>query len=486
MKPKKRTDLIAAEISIIEGIISNTAGDIAGLCDLDPAAIYSTDFRAIVTAAQKSLMARTDGEPVTLDAVAANLDGGIKALSAALAWRTDTEGDQWVPSPRATEIIQADCQKRQGDRLQTALSSAVKAGDKDLVVSSALAIANFAEKNGVVEKYESIFRPVASYPDNVPEPEYLVANLIPAESLGFFAGQAKQARKTTQVTALSVAVAHGGPWLGQSTKAGKVLFVAAEESEHAVLRRINWIIRGLQADRDVEMQIRSNLMVACGPRPFLTSPEGQAELMREVGLHRPSLVILDPLTRIFSGDENSRDLEPLMDFLKRLFFQFKCSVLIVHHSAKAAASDPNADPLRGHSCLRAAHDFLFDARPMPSGNVLVKYEGRYGQHRPFVVDVNFSESTESITFEVEAPEHQPNKQESIDEAFKILDLLKLHSDGMSQNGIARTVGKSPATIRKILDRLEAAGQVEKTKIRETRSNGRSFTMPSWKMINSND
>ena len=138
---------------------------------------------------------------------------------------------------------------------------------------------------------------------------------------------------------------------------GPVLLYAAEESAATLRCRLQTItsLRGLDFDQlDVRVIVTNSLR--------LDRPDDQARLDATVTLHRPVLLILDPLIRIHMADENaSADIAALLGYLRAL--QRKCgtAIALVHHVRKQVSSSTGAGySLRGSSDLYAWLDsFLY-------------------------------------------------------------------------------------------------------------------------------
>jgi RecA-family ATPase len=63
-------------------------------------------------------------------------------------------------------------------------------------------------------------------------------------------------------------------------------------------------------------------------------------VMNTIRLHRPSLVILDPLYMLHDGDENAAvDMVPLIRRLSAMMAETGVALVIVHHDAKGRAGD---------------------------------------------------------------------------------------------------------------------------------------------------
>jgi len=187
---------------------------------------------------------------------------------------------------------------------------------------------------------------------------WLIEGLWTAEAVGVIGGQPKSG-KTTLALDMAVSVASASSCLGTFPvhTPGPVLLYAAEESAATLRCRLQTItsLRGLDFDQlDVRVIVTNSLR--------LDRPDDQARLDATVTLHRPVLLILDPLIRIHMADENaSADIAALLGYLRAL--QRKCgtAIALVHHVRKQVSSSTGAGySLRGSSDLYAWLDsFLY-------------------------------------------------------------------------------------------------------------------------------
>ena len=78
------------------------------------------------------------------------------------------------------------------------------------------------------------------------------------------------------------------------------------------------------------------------------------EVMR---IYEPSLITFDPLREVHSADENSsKEMRPILKFLKSLRDEFSVSIQLVHHNNKNPLYDNPADSIRGTTSIWGAMD----------------------------------------------------------------------------------------------------------------------------------
>ena len=101
---------------------------------------------------------------------------------------------------------------------------------------------------------------------------------------------------------------------------------------------------------------RLDLHVVTADRLRLDSERDQLALDQTVQRIRPALLLLDPLVRLHSLDENSAsDISSLLGFLRALNRRYQLAVVLVHHLAKRSRRNLGQS-LRGSSDLHAWTD----------------------------------------------------------------------------------------------------------------------------------
>ena len=182
-----------------------------------------------------------------------------------------------------------------------------------------------------------------------PTDRWLVEGLWGWPAVGFIGGTPK-ASKTWLALELAVAVASGRPCLGRFPvhKRGPVLLVAAEDSPADIRQRVQAIAKA----RDVNLDtLPVGLITETGL--MLDQPDWQRRLRITLARTKPRLLVLDPMVRLHTGDENSSaDISELLGFLRSVQRDHQVAVCLVHHVRKAGASQPG-QALRGSGDLHA-------------------------------------------------------------------------------------------------------------------------------------
>jgi hypothetical protein len=192
----------------------------------------------------------------------------------------------------------------------------------------------------------------AALPELPPEVAWLVRSIWSYRAVGFASGQPKVG-KTFFVADLALSVASNTPCLGTFPveDPGPALVYFAEDP----LPRIRDRLVALAQLRDVALA-RVPLHVITAPSIRLDEPDDRDRLAATVARLRPRLLVLDPLVRIHSGDENdARYIASLLGFLRHLSREYALAITVVHHMAKRQRRQLGQS-LRGSSDLWAWAD----------------------------------------------------------------------------------------------------------------------------------
>jgi len=158
---------------------------------------------------------------------------------------------------------------------------------------------------------------------NLPLPEvpFYLKDWLPEQGKAELYGRGK-AGKSFLCRQIARCIGAGEPFLGIPTKQGRVLYLQFEMGTGV----LQWRMR--QTGMSYE-----NVYVGTTFSMKLDKKSGQDVLKAELEAIEPQVLILDPLYKILSGDENTaQDVEIILDFLDEMIDAFGLSVLIVHHA----------------------------------------------------------------------------------------------------------------------------------------------------------
>ena len=183
-------------------------------------------------------------------------------------------------------------------------------------------------------------------------PQWLVRDLWTTAAVGVIGGSPKVGKSWFSLD-LAVSVASGTPALGRFPvdATGPALVYLAEDALPRVRDRVAHLCR----HRGLDLS-RLDLQVVTADRLRLDTERDQLALDQTVQRIRPALLLLDPLVRLHSLDENSAsDISSLLAFLRAINRRYHLALILVHHMAKRSRRNLGQS-LRGSSDLHAWTD----------------------------------------------------------------------------------------------------------------------------------
>lgn len=239
----------------------------------------------------------------------------------------------------------------------------------------------------------------------LPTQPYWIGPILPRSSTLLFGGEAKIG-KSHLLMELARALSTGTvPFDCNKFSMNapvKTLFIEQEVGEYGLQKRVKKVFA-----RENKAVYGNNLWyVSKVPEMQLDSKEGREILFDLVEDTKPNVLILDPIGRMNSYDENKADqIQQLFTLLEQLIKTFKeqeLSIILSHHMSKPS-TDPNSlrDPLdpynfRGSSKLKDCPDTLvtmqklkYLATPHKAWEIKVRFETRQDEGLPdFLMTVN--------------------------------------------------------------------------------------------------
>lgn len=293
-------------------------------------------------------------------------------------------------------------------------------------------------------------------PVQPPDKAWLVRHLWSHLAVGLISGHPKIGKSWLGLD-LAVSVASGTDCLGAFPveAPGPVLVYLAEDSLPHVRERIASLcaLRHLPIDR-----IPLHVITAACLR--LDDPGDRDRLTATVARLAPRLLLLDPLVRLHSGDENdSRYIAQLLGFLRTLSRQHELAVAVVHHMSKKS-SRHLGQSLRGSSDLWAWTDsacYLTRDRDQ----ILLTLEHRSAP-APEPISLVLATGVDGATphLRCASPEQRRLPADSL--ADRILRLLRAVTDPVSGVALRRQLGVKNLLLGQALKALEEERVIERT------------------------
>ena len=167
---------------------------------------------------------------------------------------------------------------------------------------------------------------------------------------------ASKTGKSMLLSELAIAIAEGSTWMGRQCARGKVLYVNLEIPEDTFWNRILDIYerQGMAASNDLTVW---NL------RGFATQMDRLTpKLIRRAKKLNPDVVIVDPIYKVLTGDENSAEqMARFCNEFDKLCTQLNASTIYCHHHSKGAQGGKNSmDRASGSGVFARDADALLD------------------------------------------------------------------------------------------------------------------------------
>lgn len=167
---------------------------------------------------------------------------------------------------------------------------------------------------------------------------------------------ASKTGKSMLLSELAIAIAEGTPWLGRLCAKGRVLYVNLEIPEDTFWNRIIDIYEALG------LNAGSNLTV-WNLRGYATQMDKLTpKLIRRARKINPEVVIIDPIYKVLTGDENSAEqMARFCNEFDKLCTQLGASTIYCHHHSKGAQGGKNSmDRASGSGVFARDADALLD------------------------------------------------------------------------------------------------------------------------------
>ena len=211
--------------------------------------------------------------------------------------------------------------------------------------------------------------------DDLPEIEYLsdfIENLPPQapELIGGILRQghkmllsgASKSGKSFSLMELCVAIAEGKKWLGFSCRQGKVLYINLEIDPASVKHRFADIYHAMQIPWDNGQNIMVWNLRGCAMRMDELAPK----IIRRIQNENVSAVILDPIYKVITGDENNAsEMGAFCNQFDKICAAAGVSMIYCHHHSKGAQGSKKAmDRASGSGVFARDPDALVDFTPL--------------------------------------------------------------------------------------------------------------------------
>ena len=177
------------------------------------------------------------------------------------------------------------------------------------------------------------------YKDNPPKlPDELIKGVLRCGHKMLISGSSK-AGKSFLLMELCIALAEGKPWLGFPCKQGRVLYVNLEIDPASCINRFMKIYEALH----LSMKHMDNIVI-WNLRGFAVPLDRLVpKLIRRVKDSGYSAVIIDPIYKVITGDENNAsDMAAFCNQFDKICAETGCATIYCHHHSKGAQGGKRA------------------------------------------------------------------------------------------------------------------------------------------------
>ncbi|MDQ1249525.1 MAG: hypothetical protein QG597_3900 [Actinomycetota bacterium] len=293
----------------------------------------------------------------------------------------------------------------------------------------------------------------AALADAAEQPRWLVKDIWAAAGVGVIGGHPKSF-KTWLGLEIAVSVASGTLCLGRFhvPVSGPVLAFLAEDAPHAVKDRLV----ALCFHHGIEIECL-DLHVIIAHSLKLDRASDVESLDATIESLRPRLVLLDPLVRLHSGDENSsQTIASLLDSLRSLQRKHDCAVILVHHARKNGSVSRHGQALRGSSDIWAFGDSNIFITQKGSGLLLTVEHRSAAPPDPMVIAL-VSDPPHLVVSSADGADIPTSQLDD-----RIIDELSRSGDPVSRTELRRRLGVNNKRLGQAIDDLERNSTITRT------------------------
>ncbi|MDT2191100.1 AAA family ATPase [Paenibacillus larvae] len=270
--------------------------------------------------------------------------------------------------------LSIDNQNRNPSRLSR-MPGVERNGKKQFIVDTNIGKSGWAEWHEWIEGVNDDLpdpESLTDYWDNMPQlAPPLIEGVLRQGHKMLMAGPSK-AGKSFALIELSIAIAEGGKWMGWPCTKGKVLYVNLELDSASCLHRfkdvysaLNWQPNNLGNIDIWNLRGKSVPMDKLAPK-----------LIRRAAKKNYIAVIIDPIYKVLTGDENSADqMAHFTNQFDKIATELGASVIYCHHHSKGSQGGKKSmDRASGSGVFARDPDALIDLVELEVTEALMKQE----------------------------------------------------------------------------------------------------------------
>lgn len=256
--------------------------------------------------------------------------------------------------------LNLDTQNKNPSRLSR-MPGVTRAGKKQWLMATNIGQQSWTEwREWIEEQNDDLPDPesLADVWDELPELSPPLINGVLRQGHKMMLGGPSKAGKSFALIEMCVAIAEGVHWLGFECTKGRVLYVNLELDRASCLHRFKDVYQAMGvAPANVGSIDIWNLRGKSKPMDQLAP-----SLIRRALKTRPIAVIIDPIYKVITGDENSADqMAAFCNQFDRVATELGCAVVYCHHHSKGSQGGKRSmDRVSGSGVFARDPDALLD------------------------------------------------------------------------------------------------------------------------------
>lgn len=253
-----------------------------------------------------------------------------------------------------------DVQNKNPSRLSR-MPGVVRDGHKQFLIDTNIGKSSWKEWKEWIEEIGDPLPNIVTVSDiwneDIEPIEEIVSGLLCRGDKMMLSGPSK-AGKSFMLLELCISIAEGRPWLNFRTVPGSVIYVNLEIKENNLKQRI----KSIYASMNTKPKNNGNLHYI--PLRGHSAPlaDLSKKLVRMAAKYNPSVIVIDPIYKIISGDENSAsDISAFCNELDKISTNLNCALVYCHHHSKGTQGQKQAmDRASGSGVFARDADALID------------------------------------------------------------------------------------------------------------------------------
>ena len=326
--------------------------------------------------------------------------------------------------------VAIDKQNRNPSRLSR-MPGLTRNGNRQYLVATNIGRKSWTDWMDFVEGVTDELPPMeslAEYKDNPPKlPEELIQGILRRGHKMLISGSSK-AGKSFLLMELSVDIAEGKEWLGFPCRKGRVLYVNLEIDPASCINRFLKIYEALKMPKEnMDNIVIWNLRGHAVPLDQLVP-----KLIRRVRDLHFDAIIIDPIYKVITGDENSAsEMGRFCNQFDKICNETGCSIIYCHHHSKGAQGSKRAmDRASGSGVFARDPDAQLDMIQLELSEEL-KNTVRDGNATAWRLESNLREfeNIKPVNFWFEYPIHRLDEKSY---------LSKAHAEGSPMGNLSKS------------------------------------------------